>query len=266
MDNPVILLLLAWFGMALIMVALWLVERKIKDASHVDVAWAAGLGLIATFYSINGTGDLNRRILLAVIVSVWSFRLAGYLLFNRVIGKPEDGRYIELRRKWGKLAARKFFVFFQFQAVIDAAFSIPFLVVAFNRHPGLRIFDYIGASIVGIAILGESLADRQLARFRSSSKNHGKTCRQGLWQYSRHPNYFFEWVHWFAYPLLAWGSTYFGFTLLGPILMWYFLFKITGIPPTEERALKTRVDYRDYQRTTSMFIPWFPKKSKRVTT
>ena len=115
-----------------------------------------------------------------------------------------------------------------------------------------------------MAVLGETIADRQLARFRADPENRGKTCNQGLWRYSRHPNYFFEWIHWFAYIFLAVGSPHWWLALLGPLVMAVFLLKITGIPYTELQSLKSKGEsYREYQRTTSAFIPWFPKKPKQ---
>jgi steroid 5-alpha reductase family enzyme len=136
--------------------------------------------------------------------------------------------------------------------------------VVLNPTPSLGIWDLVGAGIWATAVIGETTADRQLARFRAQPENRGKTCNQGLWRYSRHPNYFFEWIHWFAYIFLAVGSPIWWLTLLGPVLMGIFLLKITGIPYTEQQSLKSRGEsYREYQRTTSAFIPWFPKKSGR---
>jgi steroid 5-alpha reductase family enzyme len=117
--------------------------------------------------------------------------------------------------------------------------------------------------IWAVAVGGETLADRQLAAWRAAPANDGRTCRSGLWRYSRHPNYFFEWLHWWTYIPLAWGSPWWWLTLLGQALMLFTLFKVTGIPHTERQALASRgEDYRAYQRSTSVFIPWFPKEDK----
>ncbi len=249
--------------MSLVMFILWIIERATKDASIVDVGWAYGLGFTALGYGYFANGDEIRRGLIAILAGAWSLRLGTYLLNNRVIGKSEDARYVELRDKWGRKAGRNFFLFFQFQALLVVAFSIPYWVVAeASWNNELRWQDYVGIGIWAVSVLGESIADRQLAQFREDPASKGKTCQRGLWRYSRHPNYFFEWLHWWGYVFIAWNAPYWGLSLLGPALMFYFLFKITGIPPTEARALKSRSDYKTYQERTSMFFPWFPKKIK----
>ena len=258
---PVTLLLVGWLVMAAVMAALWLVQRARRDAGVVDVGWAAGLGLLAVLYAILAPGVPFRRLLVGVLASAWSLRLASYILTNRVLGRPEDGRYQTLRSKWGEQAQSRFFLFFQAQALVDVVFSIPFLVAMSNPRPGLGGWGVTGVLIWLVAVMGEALADRQLAAFRAEPSNLGKVCRVGLWRTSRHPNYFFEWLHWWSYVLLAVGSRWWAMTLLGPTLMLFFLFKVIGIPATEAQALVSRGEaYRDYQRTTSAFVPWFPSR------
>jgi steroid 5-alpha reductase family enzyme len=259
--NHVTLTLVGWVVMAAVMAVLWVLQRARRDAGVVDVGWAAGLGLLAVLYAVLGSGAPLRRLLVAGMAGVWSVRLAWYILVNRVIGKPEDGRYRTLRSRWGVRAQSRFFVFFQFQALVDVIFSIPYLVAMTNPRSALGTWDLAGVLIWVIAVGGEALADRQLAAFRADPANHGRTCRVGLWRVSRHPNYFFEWLHWWAYVLVAVGSPCWALALVGPALMLFFLFKVTGIPATEAQALASRgEDYRDYQRTTSVFVPWFPRR------
>lgn len=249
--------------MIVLMFVVWLIQRLIDDAGVVDVAWSAGLGIAALFYSFTSDGYEPRRILLAILAGSWSARLAVYLLIDRVLRGEEDGRYQGLRKKWGSRTQFNLLLFFEFQALLVVLFSLPFLIVAHYDHPSLTIFDLLGTLIFICSIVGETVADRQLAQFRSAPSNKGKTCRKGLWKYSRHPNYFFEWLHWWSYVLIAFGAPFWWITLSGPALMLFFLFKITGIPATEERALESRgEDYRNYQETTSMFIPWFPKENR----
>ena len=253
-------ILTGWAVMALAMLVFYMVQRRTKNAGIVDFVWAAGVGALALFYAAVASGDGTRRVLLAVLAGTWSLRLAVYLLVNRVLGRPEDGRYRMLRRNWGERASAFFFAFFQVQAIWAVMFSVPFLVVAYHQG-AVGGWAWLGIGVWLIAVGGESLADWQLARFRADPESRGKTCRVGLWCYSRHPNYFFEWVHWFAYVCLGLGTPYWWVTLAGPVVMLLFLYKVTGIPYTEKRALQSRgEDYRRYQETTSPFIPWFPKR------
>ena len=260
--DPLRLILIAWAAMALAMTALYLVERRTRNAGWVDVGWTFGVALAAGFYAWFGYGDPGRRVLLAALAGLWGLRLGLYLLV-RVASEPEDGRYQMLRRGLGDRTALGFFVFFQIQAFWVVMFAAPFLPVAFHKAPLLAWWDVAAICVWLVSVGGESLADAQLARFRAKPESRGRTCREGLWRYSRHPNYFFEWLHWFTYILLAIGSPYFWVTLAGPVLMFVFLYKVTGIPYTEKRSLESRgEDYRSYQRTTSAFIPWFPKKEQ----
>jgi len=251
-----------WAVVAALMLALWCVELRQRDASAVDAGWSASLGLLALYYAWAGPGDLTRRILMGVLVGVWSLRLTGYLLRHRVLGKEEDGRYQKLRKGWGRRAHAYFFVFYQAQGLLAVVLSVPFLLIAFHASPGLDPLEIAGVGLWAVALLGETVADRQLARFRDDPANRGKTCRVGLWRYSRHPNYFFEWLTWCAYALMALAAPYGWLGILSPTLILISILKVTGIPPTEAQALKSRgEDYREYQRTTSAFVPWFPKRA-----
>ena len=148
-------------------------------------------------------------------------------------------------------------------AVLIALFALPFLAVAANPVEGWSAWLLAGIATWLGSVGGEAMADRQLARFRADPGNRGKTCRAGLWRYSRHPNYFFEWLHWFAYVLLAVGSPIAWLAWSGPVVMYVFLRWISGIPWTEQQALRSRgEDYARYQRSTPMLIPWFPKEDR----
>jgi steroid 5-alpha reductase family enzyme len=191
--------------------------------------------------------------------------LAIYLLL-RILGHAEEGRYQTLRKQWGAAAERRLFFFYQIQALAAVFFALPILIVAHNPVDRLTAWDFAGVLIWVISVTNTVLADRQLARFKQRPESRGKTCRDGWWRYSRHPNYFFEWLHWWSYVPLAIGASYWWVTLLAPAAMLHFLLNVTGIPPAEAQAVATRGDdYRDYKRTTSAFIPWFTKDESSVS-
>ena len=140
-------------------------------------------------------------------------------------------------------------------------YALPFLLMAANPSPTLHPVQWFGVALFVVAKFGETTADRQLARFRADPANKGTTCRQGLWRYSRHPNYFFEWLVWCAFAALAWPAPHGAWALVMPALMYVLVTRVSGIPYTEAQALRSRgEDYRRYQRTTSALIPWFPKE------
>ncbi|NIP86702.1 MAG: DUF1295 domain-containing protein [Planctomycetales bacterium] len=253
-------LLIAAVAMIAMMGVLWLVQRRTGNAGIVDVGWAAGIGILAVFYAVTSSGYLPRRLLVASLAGGWSLRLAGYLFFTRVWRQPEEARYARLREKWGRQANLRMFFFFQLQALADLLFALPLWIVANRSNPALDAWDLTGCVVWVIGVGGTWLADRQLTQFKRRPESRGKTCQEGLWRYSRHPNYFFEWVHWWAYVVMAVGSPYWGLTLIVPAVLLFFLCKVTGIPPTEAQALASRTDYREYQQTTSVFVPWFPKR------
>ncbi len=201
-----------------------------------------------------------RKAMLGGMGAIYGARLAGHLFKNRIYGKTEDARYQALRNKMGIWAQLGFFLYFQGQAIAVAIFSIPLLVLMVSPLPLFGVWEYLGVVIWMVAIIGEALADYQLSIFREAPENTGKTCRQGLWWYSRHPNYFFEGLVWCSYVVMAIGVPDGWWTVIGPVLMIGALLKVSGIPFTESQAVATRgADYLDYQRTTNAFIPWFPR-------
>lgn len=254
--TPWVAPLAVWAAAAAVMTAGWEWQRRRRNAGIVDVLWAACLGSTALALALAGAGAPANRVLLALIGGGWGARLARHL-WRRVRGEAEDGRYRHLRALWGD-DPRRWFGFFQLQAFVVALFSLPFVAVAANPAAQPRWLA-AGAAIGLLALLGEARADAELAAFRADPRHRGLTCRRGLWRYSRHPNYFFEWLHWFAYVALAIGSPLSALAWLGPVVMLLFLRYLSGIPWTEAQALRTRGDYADYQRRTSMLIPWLPK-------
>lgn len=259
-DDTLHLVFQAWLLSAAIMLILWIVQKVKRDAGVVDVGWCGGIGVVVLWYASHVEGFAPRLVLVSLLACAWAFRLAYYLLVDRILhSRGEDGRYRHLRAYWGARADAWWLLFFESQTLLVVLFSVPFLVLLRNPKPSFDAWEIAGVALWLASLAGEMNADRTLARFRAVALNHGKTCREGLWRYSRHPNYFFEWLHWWSYVLMAVSAPYGWLTLVGPLVMLVFLFKVTGIPYTEAQALRTRGDdYRSYQRTTSAFVPWFP--------
>ena len=261
MPVSLAVLILVCVGAVVWMLAFYGLRRMFRVAAIADVGWALGLGLAAVMYAYTGTGDPLRRLLLGLCAGGWGFRLGFFLLRDRVFSGQEDGRYTSLMNSWGANAERKLFRLFLAQSLFIVLFSLPFLPVVGSAVRPMTGWDMLAIVVFLTAVLGESLADRQLALWRTNPGNRGRTCRSGLWRYSRHPNYFFEWIHWWTYVFLAVGASWWYMTFLGPALMLFILYRVTGIPYTEAQALKSRgEDYAQYRETTSPFFPWFPRR------
>lgn len=244
-----------------VMVLLWFIQLRTKNAGIVDLGWTFCVFLMAAFCFAGSTGDPTRKSLIFMMVLIWATRLNGHLT-RRYFGHPdEDARYHKWRLEQ-KDKANGFFLFvFLFQGVLAIVLSVPFWIASADAKPGLRSLEYVALGLWGLAIMGESLADKQLARFKADPKNRGQVCQVGLWNYSRHPNYFFECILWIAYFLFAAGSPGGMWAATSPILMIFFIIKVSGLPPAEEQSLLSKGErYRSYQRTTSALIPWFKKR------
>lgn len=246
----------------LLMVITWFWAIRYEFYSSVDVAWSYGFGILAVIFAYTGDGWTVRTFIFALMISLWSIRLGTHLITRLKAHYPkEDGRYSELRRKWSKNLNFSFLVFFMAQGLSVILLSLPMVLVSLNPSEVLVWQEYLGIVLWFVAICGESVADFQLNRFKKDPANHGKVCSVGLWKSSRHPNYFFEWMIWISFFTFASGSPLGFWTIYCPLIMLYLLFKVTGIPATEEQSLRSRGDlYRQYQKTTSVFVPWFPKK------
>jgi steroid 5-alpha reductase family enzyme len=243
------------------MLALWLVQLRTRDAGIVDVGWAACLGVSAAFCALTGAGDPYRRLIIGAMGAVWGIRLAAHLLFDRVLRGPEDGRYQMMREKLGRSTQPVFLVFFGAQALLVVILSAPFVLAASDPRAGPSALDRLGMGIWFAGLMGESVADAQLKAFKRRPGAKGRVCDVGLWRFSRHPNYFFEWLMWIGYATVASAASTGWLAWSAPALILLFVLKITGIPPTEARALRSRPGaYRRYQQTTSAFFPWFRRQ------
>lgn len=236
---------------------IWVISVRIRNYGLLDVAWSYGVAILAPLYAWFGHGDPVRTWAFAAVGTAWSLRLGTFILVRVLSHHPvEDVRYQTLRARWP--GAGRFLVFFQLQALLVVVFSLPFLVVSFNRNGTMTWTESAGLALAVVAVIGESVADFQMRAFKRDASSRGRVCEAGLWRYSRHPNYFFESLTWWGFFLVAADAPWGWVTVICPLLMLYFLFKVTGIPLTEEWAVRSKGDaYREYQRTTSPFIPWF---------
>jgi len=258
------ILVVGWLVLSVTMALLWLVQLATRNAGIVDVAWAFGTGILGVWFALaDQTGDATRGVIIAVLVGIWGTRL-GFHLASRVLRESEDGRYRNLRDTLGRSTQPVMFLFFQIQALWGVMFALPMWAAVQAPGTAPAWNDWLGIGVWVVAFGGELIADRQLDQFRRDPRNEGKVCQVGLWKYSRHPNYFFEWLHWWAYVLIGLGSTWWLLTIAGVIVMYVFLTRITGIPYTEKQAIRSRGEaYRRYQETTNVFFPFTkPKTSK----
>jgi steroid 5-alpha reductase family enzyme len=232
----------AWALAAALQLVLWIVQQRTRNAGIVDVGWALSFALVIGLFVWRASACLCGWTVIAAIVCVWSLRLGGYLLSRGAARSPEEGRYVELRTRWAPHASRRFFVFFQAQAaltaILSSAFVVPFIAEPRDGSGWLRA---IGGAIAIVGILGESAADLQLARFKRDPASKGKVCDVGLWAWSRHPNYFFEWCVWVGYAVygLAFGA--WGLIAIVPqAIILASLFGVTGIPPRRRKRSAAR--------------------------
>lgn len=252
--------------MIIYMSYVWKKARELDNYSIVDGAWALGFSILTLIYVLNGNLSLRKSTLL-VMVGLWSLRLATFLFQRIKRHHPhEDSRYQTLRLQYLKArdpnVPRSFFWFFQYQGISIVLLSLPFLLIAQSPSESFSTLDLFSIGLWSLAFTGEAFADRQKTAFRSDPKNKDRVCDVGLWRYSRHPNYFFEALIWWSYFLFAVSSPYGIITVYCPLIMLVLLLKVTGVPPAEAESLRSRGEaFRKYQRETSCFIPWFPKKS-----
>lgn len=255
----VFLTLGSWGLSIAIMLVLWLYSLYSKEPAIVDIGWGGSIGL-ASWWMFSQIQEPNwRQWLLFFFVSLWSLRIVG-LLVQRMMKGQKDYRYVRLSEHWKEGLAWKYFIFFQAQALTVAILVVP-IALSYTTSLAWTFWDSLGFALFVIGILGEGLADYQMACFRNDPENKTKVCNVGLWYYSRHPNYFFEWIIWMSYAVVAMSHPWGWIGWVSPLLIFTSIFKVTGIPPTEERLLASKGDlYREYQRTTSSFFPFPPRK------
>ncbi|MDZ7634895.1 MAG: DUF1295 domain-containing protein [Bacteroidales bacterium] len=240
---------------------LWIWSILIKNVSIVDIFWGLGFVVVNALY-IFLSGELNdRKILVLILVTIWGLRLSIYLA-SRNIGKGEDFRYQEFRRKYG--AERywwfSYFQTFLLQGALMMIVSLPLLGISVGTHSGnLNLLDYLGILIWLVGFAFEAGGDYQLARFKRDAGNKGKVLDRGFWKYTRHPNYFGDTAVWWAYALfsIAAGSYW---QIIGSVVMTLLIIQVSGVTLLEKSLKGSKPQYKEYIRKTNSFFPWFPKK------
>lgn len=244
---------------AILMVGTWLLSLVLKNASIVDITW--GLGFVAVAWSgrIDTDGNAARQWLLTVLVSVWGVRLAGYL-FWRNHGKGEDFRYRAMRKHWGqRFGLVSLVTVFALQGTLMWIVSLP-VQLGQARATAIGPLAYIGAAVWLIGIGFEAVGDLQLARFKADPSNAGRVMDQGLWRYTRHPNYFGDSLVWWGIALIAAETGTGAWGLIGAAVMTVLLLKVSGVALLEKSLVKRRDGYREYVARTSAFVPLPPKR------
>lgn len=261
----IIAMLSAGVALSAIMALAWVIQQRSDNSGWVDVSWSLGVGSVAflvALYPMQASWPHWRQLAVAILALCWSLRL-GVHIAGRARGVADDPRYRDLITEWGANAQRRMFRFLQSQAAVGAVLVISIGLAAHNPDPKLRAFDLIGIALLIGAIVGESVADRQLRLFKAKAESQGKVCDMGLWRWSRHPNYFFEWLYWVGVAVTAidaGGYNPYGWlALAAPVSMYWVLVHVSGIPPLEAHMLRSRGDeFRAYQRRTSAFFPFPP--------
>ena len=261
-----LLILVPALLLCLAMSAAWALRQKGAASGWIDVIWSASVGVTAlsTIFAVGG--DSDRKAVIAGMVIVWSARLAAHIAL-RARSTSDDPRYVALEAEWGASAPRRLLMFLQIQAVAGLVLVVSLAIAAANPSPFPNIFDCLGAPVFVAGWIGETLADAQLRAFSRTEKNNRAVCEVGLWRWSRHPNYVFEWLIWCAPAIVALArinSYPLGIiALAAPAMMYALLARISGVPPLEAHMLKSRGEvYRDYQRRVPAFFPLLKRARK----
>jgi steroid 5-alpha reductase family enzyme len=239
------------------MTLFFLFAFKKRNNSIADIAWGLGFVLIAFFTLVAFSTYSARQLLVTLLTAIWGLRLAGHIIV-RNWGKEEDPRYQEWRRQWGnRQLLYSYTHVFLLQGALILIISLPIIAINSTASTPLNILDLIGLTLWLIGFAWEVIGDRQLANFLKKPANKGLVMQQGLWRYTRHPNYFGESLMWWSIFIISCAQTYSVGLVISPLLITYLLVFVSGIPLAEKHLEKNR-GFAEYKRKTSPFIPWFP--------
>jgi len=241
---------------------LWFFISVIKKRNDVaDIAWGLGFVLLAWLsYFISNDSNI-RGLLTGILVSIWGLRLAWHI-YTRNKGKKEDSRYLLWRKEWGKwFYLRSYAQVYLLQGILLFLIILPVLLVNKNAGQAFGFLDITGIAIWLIGFFFESVGDAQLAKFIKNPLNKGKIMQGGLWRYTRHPNYFGEVTQWWGIWLIVLSVPNGWFGIIGPVTITFLILFVSGVPLLEKKYTG-RVDFEEYKKRTSIFIPLPPKKIK----
>jgi steroid 5-alpha reductase family enzyme len=251
-------------GLAVIlglMMLLWLISLRLKNASIVDIFWGTGFVIVNWIYfALTPDGYLPRKLLIGTLVTIWGLRLSIHILW-RNWGKPEDFRYQTWRKENGPAWWwRSFFKVFALQGVLLWIVSAPLLAAQLSAQLGYFTWlDFLAVLIWLFGFFFEAVGDWQLVRFKADPANKGKVLNTGVWRYTRHPNYFGDSAQWWAYFLIS-AAAGGWWTIFSPIIMTALLLRVSGVVLLEKTLKEEKPGYKEYIETTSAFVPWFPRK------
>nr|WP_314090224.1 DUF1295 domain-containing protein [uncultured Shinella sp.] len=268
--GPAALFLLLAAALCLAMASVWLAVSRGALSGWVDAVWSflvGAAGIAAALVPVDGwAGDWQRQIMVAIIAGLWASRLGAHIV-RRTLHGGEDPRYARLREEWGERWRSRLFLFLQIQAAAALLLAATIFLAARNPAPGLQWSDFLGVAILLVAVFGEGLADTQLTRFRANPANRSKVCDEGLWSLSRHPNYFFQWLGWAGYAVIAIGPSgawsWGWLALVGPAFMYWLLVHVSGIPPLEAHMRRSRgIAFAAYADRVNAFWPGLPSRER----
>ena len=256
--------LLAGAAIATVAIVAWLISIAKNDVSIVDVLWSLMFLIVTLAYTITAVSLGPRAAIVLVLVAIWALRLAGHIAW-RNHGQPEDRRYQAIRaNNEPNFAFKSLYIVFGLQALLAWFIALP-LVVAVTGSNALTPVDYAGTALFLVGFSFEAIGDWQLARFKSDPANHGRVLNRGLWAYTRHPNYFGEFVLWWGFFLIA-ASAGGWWTVASPLLLTFLLLKVSGVAMLERDISERRPDYAAYVQSTNAFFPGLPRRLHRMET
>jgi len=247
----------SWGVATVFMTLVWLIYLKTKNPGIVDVAWGIGIALQGIFYVAyqihQGFSITSLQLITLTLLLIWSMRLSGYLWLTRILKGKRDERYLNLAANW-KHPRWHYFLNYQFQGFLQIVLSLAFVFIFLDQARATWISG-LAFVLFTVGLTGETIADFQLHTFKKNPENKGQVCAAGLWQYSRHPNYFFEVLIWLSFAIASSQSKYGLIAFVSPLVLYLIMTKITG-PLTEEQSLQSRGQlFKDYMKKTPMFFP-----------